>query len=231
MAKKYSEAFRRNMAPSFQMGFNNEYKYSVPALESMYRRSNKDDWKQIRAEYTRMRDAAQKRLKRLTDSEFNDSKAVKMHPEGFKRLKDIDDRDLPKAMNDLYRFLRAGTSTVYGQREAKQKTIEKFNKAGFDKEGFDLKDPENFKTFIDVIERVRKLKITYGSDYAREFAEMIMKLPPKQRRSMMAKNRMKKLMQIAHNEELRKEYENMAVSKGANLKAEDMDTFIKNMGY
>lgn len=231
MAKKFSDAFRKNMAPSFKLGFSNEYKYSVPALESVYRRGNKTDWKKIRAEYSRMRDAAQKRLQRLDKSEFSESKAALMHPFGFPKLKEIDERDLPKAMNELYRFLRAGTSTVYGQREAKEKTIEKFNKAGFDKEGFDLHDPENFKNFINVMERVRKLKITYGSDYAREFTEMIMKLPPKQRRSMMAKNRMRKLMQIAHDAELKKEFESMAASQGANLKAETMDTFIKNMGY
>ena len=231
MAKKYSETFRKNMAPSFKMGFSNDYKYSVPALESVYRRGNKTDWKEIRAEYSRMRDAAQKRLQRLDKSEFSESKAALMHPFGFPKLKEIDERDLPKAMNELFRFLRAGTSTVYGQREAKEKTIEKFNKAGFYKEGFDLHDPENFKNFISVMERVRKLKITYGSDYAREFTEMVMKLPPKQRRSMMAKSRMRKLMQIAHNAELREQYESMAANKGDNLKSEDMDTFIKNMGY
>ena len=231
MAKKYSDAFRKNMAPSFQLGFSNEYKYSVPALESVYRRGNKSDWKEIRAEYSRMRDAAQKRLQRLDKSEFSESKAALMHPFGFPKLKDIDQRDLPKAMNELYRFLRAGTSTVYGQREAKEKTIEKFNKAGFDKEGFDLHDPENFKNFISVMERVRKLKITYGSDYAREFTEMIMKLPPKQRRSMMAKSRMRKLMQIAHDADMKKQFESVAANQGANLKAETMDTFIKNMGY
>lgn len=231
MAKKYSDAFRKNMAPSFQLGFSNEYKYSVPALESVYRRGNKSDWKEIRAEYSRMRDAAQKRLQRLDKSEFSESKAALMHPFGFPKLNDIDQRDLPKAMNELYRFLRAGTSTVYGQREAKEKTIEKFNKAGFDKEGFDLHDPENFKNFISVMERVRKLKITYGSDYAREFTEMIMKLPPKQRRSMMAKSRMRKLMQIAHDADMKKQFESLAANQGANLKAETMDTFIKNMGY
>ena len=213
------------------MGFSNEYRYSVPALESKYRKSNKTDWKEIRAEYTRMRDAAQKRLKRLEQSEFSESKGVMLHPFGFPKLKELSDADLPKAMNDLFRFLRAGTSTVYGQRELKEKVIKKFNWAGFEEEGFDLKDPDNYQKFIKVMERVRKLKITYTSDYAREFTEMMIALPPRQRRSMMAKSRMRKLMQIAHNAELKKEYEAFAAEKGANLKAEDMDTFIKNMGY
>ena len=231
MAKKYSDAFRKNMAPSFQMGFSNEYKYSVPALESVYRRGNKTDWKEIRAEYTRMRDAAQKRLKRLDKSEFSESKAALMHPFGFPKLKEIDERDLPKAMNELYRFLRASTSTVYGQREVKERIVNKFNNAGFAKEGYDLRDQKNYEVFINVMERVRKLKITYGSDYAREFTEMIMKLPPRQRRSATAIKRMRKLMQIAHNAELKKQYESMASHMGGDLKAEDMDTFIKNMGY
>lgn len=231
MAKKYSEAFRRNMAPSFQLGFSNEYRYSVPALESIYRRGNREDWKAIRAEYTRMRDAAQKRYKRLLGSEFSSSEAIQRHPAGFPKLREIDERDLPKAMNELYRFLRAGSSTVYGQREAKEKMIEKFNEAGFEDEGFDLRIQKNFDEFIKVMKRVRKLNIAYGSDYVREFTEMIMKLPPKQRRSMMAKSRMRKLMQIAHNAEMKKHFEAEAASKGANMRAEDMDSFIKNMGY
>ena len=231
MAKKFSDAFRKNMAPSFQLGFSNEYKYSVPALESVYRRGNKSDWKEIRAEYSRMRDAAQKRLQRLDKSEFSESKAALMHPFGFPKLKEIDDRDLPKAMNDLYRFMRAKSGTVYGQREIMENTIERFeNKHGFKKEGFDLKDPKNYKAFIDVMEKVRKLKITYGSDYAREFAELIRKNPGK-KRSFLANSRMRKLMQIAHDAEMKKKFESMAANKGANLKAEDMDTFIKNMGY
>lgn len=231
MAKNYSESFRKNMAPSFKMGFSNEYKYSVPALESIYRRGNREDWKAIRAEYSRMRDAAQKRLQRLDKSDFSESKAAMMHPFGFPKLKDISDGDMPKAMNDLYRFLRAGTSTVYGQREAKERTIAKFNKAGFEKEGFDLHDPDNYRMFIKVMEKVRKLKITYTSDYAREFTEMLMNASGRQRRSMMAQSRMRKLMQIAHNAEMKKEYDAFLSNNGANIYAEDMDTFIKNMGY
>lgn len=235
---KYSQKFIERHAPSFQLGFSNEYRYSVQALESISRRGNKAEWKAIKAEYTRMRDTAQKRIKRLQSSEFYDSKALELHPEGFPRLRDLDIRDLPKAFNDLYRFIRASTSSVYGQRIAKEKTIEKFNNAGFKKEGFDLRDPENFRNFISVMERVRKLKITYGSDYTREFTEMLMKLPKSKWRSAMAMNRMRQLMQIAHNEDERKKFEAMVLAKEAEsvkgkkgVTAEDFDKFIENMGY
>lgn len=239
MARKYSEKFRENQAPSFQLGFSNEYRYSIPALESISRRANKSDWREIKEEYTRMRDVAQKRLKRLMKSEFSDSKAVKLHPDMFPRLRDLDPRDLPKAFNDLYRFVRASTSTVYGQRQAKEKTIEKFNNAGFEAEGFDLREGENFKQFISVMEKVRKFKITYGSDYTREFTDMIMHLPKNKRRSAMAMSRMRRLMEIAHNAEAKEAFEQMVEEKEKNngkrgkkgVSAEDMDTFLKNMGY
>ena len=231
MARKYSEKFKERQAPSFQLGFSNEYRYSIQALESISRRGNKAEWRAIKEEYTRMRDTAQKRLKRLLKSEFSDSQATKLHPEGFPRLRDLDPRDLPQAFNDLYRFIRGSTSTVYGQRVAKEKTIEKFNKAGFEEEGFDLRKEDNFRTFISVMERVRKLKITYGSDYAREFTEMMLKLPKSKWRSAMARNRMRKLMQIAHNAEEKKRLEALINNKGENIKAEDFDTFISNMGY
>lgn len=231
MARKYSEKFIEKQAPSFKLGFSNEYRYSIPALESISRRANKSDWREIREEYTRMRDVAQKRLKRLLKSEFSDSKAVKLHPDMFPRLRDLDPRDLPKAFNDLYRFVRASTSTVYGQRQAKEKTIEKFNKAGFEKEGFDLRKEENFREFIKVIEKVRKFKITYGSDYSREFTDMMLHIPKSKRRSAMAISRMRRLMEIAHNAEAKEAFENMVSAKGKSVSAEDMDTFLNNMGY
>ena len=223
---KFSEKFRRNMAPSFEFGFKNEYSYSVQALESISRKANKNDWSALKAEYTRMRDAAQKRLKRLQKSEFSGSKAAIERPEGFPKLKELDPRDLPYAMNDLFRFLKAKTSTVYGQRERMQKTIATFEKAGIEIE------PKEYDTFISVLEGMRKNKILYGSDYAKELTDMILSTDKISVRSATAKSRMRKLMQIAHDAEKRNKFlEEVNKNRDAKYTAVSMDKTIKSFGW
>ena len=212
--------------PSFQFGFKNEYAYSTQALESISRRANKDDWAAIKAEYTRMRDAAQKRLKRLQKSEFSKSKEVINRPEGFPKLRELDPRDIPKAMNDLYRFLHAKTSTVHGQRERMEKTIQTFKKAGIDIE------PENYDLFIKVLEGMRKNKISYGSDYAKELTDMILSTDKLDVRKATAKKRMRKLMQIAHDKEKREKFlAELNAETGKQYTSVKMDKTIKSFGW
>lgn len=200
MKNNYSASFIKNHAPSFQFSFKNDYAYSVQALESMSRRADREKWNALKAEYTRMRDVAQKRLKRMGKSEFSNSSVVEERPDGFPKLKDLDPRDLPKAMNDLYRFLSAKTSTIYGQRERMNKTI-----ATFQKSGIEL-TPDNYSTFIKVLERMRKNKISYGSDYAKELTDLILSTDKLSVRTATAKSRMKKLMEIAHDAERKKQF-------------------------
>ena len=107
-----------------------EKQYTTQALENYVHMATRDDMLALRAEYTRMRDTAQKRIKRIQEAGFGFSKYIQERPEGFPKLKDIDERDLPQAMNELYRFLSAKTSTLAGQRETMRKTIETFEKSG-----------------------------------------------------------------------------------------------------
>ena len=123
----------------------------------------------MRQEYTRMRDVAQKRIKRL-QKEFSESKAYQSNRDGFTKLKDLDPRDLPKAFSELAKFVRAKSSSVSGQREIRKKTIETWNAQG-------LKlNNRNYKKAIKILEEMRKQKLTYGSDKVVELADSMLEL-------------------------------------------------------
>lgn len=75
------------------------------------------DDREMRKEYTELRDIAQKRLKRLL-KEDPDNRAAMYHPKGFPKLKDIkSSAQLRNALSDLSRFINTESSTVYGQHK------------------------------------------------------------------------------------------------------------------
>lgn len=78
--------------------------------------------KELRAEYTRLRDIAQKRIKRLSqDPIVQTSSVYREFEHGFPRMRDIRSREgLERAMADVARFVRARSSTVTGARESLQ---------------------------------------------------------------------------------------------------------------
>ena len=159
-------------APSFQFWFDEKF-YTVQGAETMFRMGTKDDLSTMRSEYTRMRDTAQKRLKRL-QKQFTESKAVQSHPQGFKKLKDLDPRDFAKAFSELAKFLKSKGSTVSGQKDIKRKTIKTWQD-----QGLNLND-SNYKRVIKILEEMRKRKIVYGSDKAVELADSMMEIDDQQ---------------------------------------------------
>ena len=163
---------KRVTDPSFRLIYPENY-YTVQGAETVLRTGTRDDIAAMRAEYTRMRDAAQKRLKRL-EKQFPESKAVQQHPKGFRKLKDMDPRDLPKAMAELKKFMTAKSSTVTGQKQIKEKTIATWNKQGLNL------TPQNYDKAIKILEEMRKRKLTYGSDKVVQLAEIMMNMDEKQ---------------------------------------------------
>lgn len=133
-------------------------KYTVEALESIIGSANKDDMTAIRTEYTRLRDIAHKRWKRLGESEFAESPAYTSHAGDFPKLREMDPRDLPKAFANMVRFLRAQTSTLSGQKTRKQKNIEEWNKLGLNL------TEKNYDNVMRMLREMRSRKIIYGSD-------------------------------------------------------------------
>ena len=158
--------------PSFKFWFDEKY-YTVQGAETMARMGTKDDLATMRSEYTRMRDVAQKRLKRLAKA-FPESKAVQSHPQGFKKLKDLDPRDFPKAFAELAKFVKAKGSTVTGQKQIKEKTIKTWQDQGLNL------NQKNYDKTIKILEEMRRRKIVYGSDKAVELADSMLDLDDQQ---------------------------------------------------
>ena len=158
--------------PSFKFWFDEKW-YTVQGAETMARLGTKDDMSTMRAEYTRMRDVAQKRIKRL-GKQFPESKAYQTHIKGFAKLKDLDPRDFPKAFAELAKFVRAKGSTVTGQKQIKEKTIKTWQDQGLNL------NSRNYEKTIKVLEEMRKQKIVYGSDKAVELAESMLDLNDQQ---------------------------------------------------
>lgn len=158
--------------PSFKFWFDEKY-YTVQGAETMARMGTKDDIATMRAEYTRMRDVAQKRLHRL-EKMFPESRAVKSHPEGFPKLKNLDPRDFPKAFAELAKFVKAKGSTVTGQKQIKEKTIKTWQDQGLNL------NQKNYDKTIKILEEMRRQKIVYGSDKVVELADTMLELDDQQ---------------------------------------------------
>ena len=127
--------------------------------------------KQVRQMYTQYRDIAQKRLHRMQE-EFGWTQAVKTHPHGFRKLKDLSDRDLPKAFAELSKFVTAKLSTVTGQREFQTKIITKWQKQGLNlNEG-------NYATVMKLMDEMHNQKVLYGSNKVVDVAEKMLELDP-----------------------------------------------------
>lgn len=159
-------------APSFQFWYDEKW-YTVQGAETMARIGTKDDMSTMRSEYTRMRDVAQKRIKRL-GKQFPESKAYQSHKKGFAKLKELDPRDFPKAFAELAKFVKAKGSTVTGQKQIKEKTIKTWRDQGLNL------NSKNYDKVIKILEEMRKQKIVYGSDKAVELADSMLDLDDQQ---------------------------------------------------
>ena len=90
--------------------------YSISALNT---RTDKE----LRKEYTRLRDIAQKRVARMNNSVYRNNEWFQQFRKGFAKL-----RDMPKTskrllyeLNALHRFLSSPLSTLKGQKNAREK--------------------------------------------------------------------------------------------------------------
>lgn len=183
-------------------------KYTVDEAEKFYR-EHPDI---VRKQYSDMRHNAQKRLNRLSESEFSGSKAYTSHRSGFKKLKDIDPRDLPKAFSELSKFMEAKASSLSGQRSIRQKTIQKWQE-----QGLNLNN-KNYARTMQIMEEMRNRKIIYGSDKAVELADRMLELDEKETEAWL--EHLESLLQ--HTEEL----EDIPEDTG-----EDIDEIIKELGW
>ena len=201
--------------PSFKFWFEEKW-YTVQGAETMARLGTKDDMSTMRSEYTRMRDVAQKRIKRL-GKQFPESKAYLSHQKGFAKLRDLDPRDFPKAFAELAKFVKAKGSTVTGQKQIKEKTIKTWQNQGLNLNG------KNYDKTIKILEEMRKQKIVYGSDKAVELADSMLDLDDQQTNAWL--DHLDTLLQ--HTQELDL-WKDVMESRGESV---DIDQLIREIGW
>lgn len=80
--------------------------------------------KEIRAEYTRLRDIAQKRLKRMGETKFRETNTYKFNVKHYPKLKDIKSiNELAGRLADLARFITDPYGTLAKQKEIMKKSL------------------------------------------------------------------------------------------------------------
>ena len=107
-------------------------KYSAGWYTPTHLRSGDVSAAVIKAEYTRLRDIAQKRLKRMAGTMFKETKTFKENWGYFTRIRDMAGKgmkgdkispELSYKMAALARFVAAGGSTVSGMKKQMEKSL------------------------------------------------------------------------------------------------------------
>ena len=138
---------------------------------------------EARAEYSRLRSAAVKRLQRLSGTEGERYSAFRMYgKEGFPSLpKNASASEVGRALADVYHFLEMKTSSISSIRAAQRNAIKTLNERGY---GFINKG--NIREFGEFMEAARQQKVVSdnrgGSPTIVELYETVKRLqiPPEQ---------------------------------------------------
>lgn len=137
--------------------------YQPAKLRAEMKAGNTGD---IRKEYTRLRDIAQKRLKRMGGTMFRKTQMYKRNVNHYPLLKNIQsEAELAARLSDLSRFITAQTSTVSGMRNQMKRSL-----ATLHEHEYNFVTEENFISFGKFMEeyRFQKLDETYDSGDAAE---------------------------------------------------------------
>lgn len=89
--------------------------------------------REIRQEYTRLRDIAQKRLRRLGESEFSSAASYQWNRDRFKPLREVQSpAELAHLLIDVTKFLQARSSSVQGMKNIQSETVNTLQAKGYD---------------------------------------------------------------------------------------------------
>lgn len=138
---------------------------------------------EARAEYSRLRSAAVKRLQRLSGTEGERYTAFRMYgKEGFPSLpKNASASEVGRALADVYHFLQMKTSSIGAIRASQREAIKTLQSRGYD-----FINKGNIREFGEFMEAARQQKVASnnrgGSPVIVELYETVKRLqiPPEQ---------------------------------------------------
>ena len=129
--------------------------YLPQNIRSLYNIKNKSYSSEVIKEYTRLRDIAQKRLKRMSESEFADTQIYRKYKDAFPKQKDLRYvSDLAYTLSDLARFVSSPQSTITGLKERRKKAVSTLHE-----HGYDFVTTENYAQFGEFMEMWREEKM------------------------------------------------------------------------
>ena len=138
-------------------------KYSAGWYTPTHLRSGDVSAAVIKAEYTRLRDIAEKRLKRMAKTEFRETETFKQNWGYFTKIRDMagkgmkGDRISPELsykMAALARFVAAEGSTISGMKKQREKSLETLKQ-----HGFDFVNKSNYTQFAKFMQEYRQQKL------------------------------------------------------------------------
>ena len=129
------------------------------------------DPKEVRKEYTRLRDIAQKRLKRIESearkgvTDWTRTETFKTYRNGVPKLSDITMEHLPYELAKLARWIESNYSRIGYLKKRKKLSIKKLHERGYT-----FVNEKNFLDFTAFMEEYRRQKLdhVYGSPDAVE---------------------------------------------------------------
>lgn len=145
------------MAKTAKLSFSLDY--YVPSKLKEHARSDAG-YKEIKKEYSRLRDIAQKRLKRLKAAGYTDLDVYQKNYKHYPLLKRIRSKsELAQRLSDLSRFIIAQRSTVSGIKAAQKKALKTFKESGYD-----FINESNVEEFGQYMEEYRDQLLDYEYD-------------------------------------------------------------------
>ena len=117
--------------------------------------------KEIRKEYSRLRDVLNKRIQRINESDFAGQGIAGQFPKGLPKLADIAPGDLPYLLQQAATALNSRGGSLKGLQTRQSETIKSLRERGYT----NISD-SNIRAFANFMEeaRDRGLEKVYGSD-------------------------------------------------------------------
>jgi len=146
--------------------------YTPSNLKAMLEGS-KDLNREVRKEYSKLRDIARKRLQRLEAAGYTETEAYRRNVNHYPKLKDIKTKsELAQRLSDLSRFIASSQSTVSGIKEREQKVLERLHE-----NQYNFVNESNLKDFGEFMEAYRDqmLDMEYDSGDAAEVYSIVVK--------------------------------------------------------
>ena len=145
----------------------------TPANIKNFMAADPKNVKLVRAEYTRLRDIEQKRIKRMGEHpEYRRTQVYKQNAGKYPKLADLKGGQLAYKLSALQRFVSAKASTITGMKEIRAKQLETLHK-----HEYNFVTEENLSEFGEFMEefRAQKLDEQYDSGDAADTFYMVQK--------------------------------------------------------